>query len=378
MALNSHSPRPPGFTLIELLAATALFTVLGAMLFQVVSGALDLWTRGERLRELEERAEAVLELVTEDLRHLWCGPVGAGEAQGRLLIDWREEREAGASAGGSGGRRSSVLRFSRLLHESRQSPWLRRAGETAAAEGVADLLGEADPASLRPTGGLAESLYATARLPGQSLPALLRRVRTPIGGAGSLLEPGLPAREDDLLAAALVLAPDVLHFGVLAWGPETTVWESGPAAPGAPALAAWDSTRALVPPGDASFPYGLSPASLFDGRDDLFPVALRVDLVLESGSGGGGAPARLGEPMGPESTRLTLAAALGGESREPDLVWIDGEWLAVTAHDGRILTVERGLRGTLAAAHDEGARVRIGQLFQRVIRLPAARAGGPR
>ena len=70
-----------GFTLIELIASTALFAVLGTMLFQLITGAMDLWTRGERMRDLEERAAAVLDLMTDDLRHLWAGPLGVGEQE---------------------------------------------------------------------------------------------------------------------------------------------------------------------------------------------------------------------------------------------------------------------------------------------------------
>ena len=72
-----------------------------------------------------------------------------------------------------------------------------------------------------PTGGLAESLYTLAVLPGQRLPSLVRRFRTPIGGEGSLLDPDLAERRDRLLQDAIVLADQVLYFGVSCWAPGT-------------------------------------------------------------------------------------------------------------------------------------------------------------
>ena len=376
-ARRRHPGRASGFTLIELLAATALFAVLGAMLFQMVTGAMELWSRGERVRELEERSSAVLELLAEDLRHLWSGPADPAEQDARFLLERRTDGGEGAVFPG---RRSSVLRFTRLLHEARSLPWLRRAGERPAAEGVATLVREEDPAQLQPTSGLAESLYCTAVLPGDVLPSLVRRVRTPIGGRGSLLAPELVQSEDRLLTDALTLADRVLYFGVLAWGPRTTVWEtSAEQRDGVPALSVWDSTRGLLPPGDADFPFGVGPESLLAGYDDLFPPAVLLELVLDPYDGGVTGPASLAEPVGDQGTRLVLSrSAFGGDDRAPSHVWIEGEWMAVTALNGAQVTVVRGVRGTAARAHEPGVAVRVGQTYRRVVMLPGAREGlGP-
>jgi prepilin-type N-terminal cleavage/methylation domain-containing protein len=372
MAMRSRR----GFTLIELLAATALFSVLGAMLFQMVTGAMDLWSRGERVRELEDRAGAVLDLLTEDLRHVWSGAAGAGEQEARFLLEWREDGGDGAPLPG---RRSAVLRFTRVLHEARSVAWLRRAGERPAASEVATLVREEDPDLLRPTGGLAESLYATTILPGDVLPSLVRRVRTPVGGAGSLLDPLLVDREDRLLEDSLPLADRVLHLGVLAWAPASTVWEPLPGADGVPALDTWDSTRGLVPSGDVAFPFGVGPQSLLDGRDDMFPPVLRLELVLDPYADSGRAPNTLSEPVGDGATRLSLRrSGFGGDDRAPGFVWVEGEWMAVVSVDGKDLVVERGVRGTTPRAHDTGAAVRVGVAFRRVVTLPGAREGlGP-
>jgi len=367
-------PRPAGFTLIEVLSATALFAVLGLLLFQVLQGAMEVQGRGERLAALEESAGAALDVLAEDLRHLWAGPVGEGATAARLLCSQRETLLAEPPAAAQ---TVAVLRFTRLLHEARRLDWLARAGDVPAAQEVATFTGHDDPAGLQPTGGLAESLYTVARLPGEALPSLVRRVRSPIGGSGSLLDPLLPEQEDRLLTGLVPIAAGVLHFGVTAWGPATTTWEAAPQEAATAATPFWDSTRGLIAPGAPLFPYGRGAASLDEPSDDLYPTHLRLSLVLDPfvrGDPGLGAAGRLAEDLALDGTELQLtAAALSGDELEPGMLWLEGEWLEVRAHDGRRWTVGRGARGTRPARHAAGSPVRVGLLFDRVVRLPAAR-----
>ncbi len=364
--------RRPGFTLIELLAATALFAVLGTMLFQIVRGAMDIWSAGERNRELLDRAGAALDLMAEDLRAAWPGVSGAAEQDSRFLCTFREEDSDGD---GQPDRRVPLLRFARLCTEERLLPWLRRAGDLPGGERAATLLVVEDSAQLRPTGGLAESLYTLAVLPGQTLPSLVRRFRAPLGGEDSLLDETLPERPDRLLAGSTVIADQVLYLGVDFWGPGTTVWDRGPGAgpEERPCYPAWDSTRAILPPDDPSFPFGLGPASLLDGSDDMVPGLVRLVLVLDRDEGGATSGV-LAEPLTAESrqVRLTSTTFLRDQDR-PDHLLIDGEWMAVTAAAGTEFTVVRGARGTLPASHDSGARARTGRRFERIVELPAGR-----
>ncbi len=364
--------RARGFTLVELLAAAALFAVLGTLLFQVVRGAMDVWATGERNRELHDRAAAALDLLADDVRALWPGLPGAVEQDARLLCTWRAEDPEGDGA--------DVwvvpsLAFARLDLESRTLDWLARAGDAPGGQAAVLRLVETDPATLRPTGGLAESLYTLAVLPGRQLPSLVRRVRLPLGGEGSLLDPELPERRDRLLQEAVPLADAVLWFGLEFWSGGTTAWGLPGGAPGAPATS-WDSTRGILPAGDPGFPWGAGPASLLDARDDVFPRLLRATLVLAREDGEGGA---LAEALTADAGSLRLAST--AFLRDQDLVdhlLVDGEWLAVTSRDGAVLGVQRGARGSRPAAHPAGSRVRAGRSFVRVIEVPVARDRGLR
>jgi len=362
--------RRRGFTLIELLAATALFAILGTLLFQIVRGAMDVWAVGERNRELHDRSSAVMELIAEDLRATWPGLSGAGEQDARFLLQFREQDVDGDARIDL---RTPVLRFARLCHEERALGWLREAGDTAGAEGVATLTGEQDPAGLRPTGGLAESLYTLAILPGSSLPSLLRRFRAPLGGEGSLLEVDLLLQPDRLLADGVAVADQVLYFGVELWGPDTTAWDVDPRSDDVPPLVGWDSTRGILLPGDPAFPYAVGEDSLWDGSDDMFPRLVRVTLVLDREQGATSS-GRLAENISAEAHRLPLQSSTFLRAEEnPDHVLLGSEWMRVVSIESGALMVERGVRGTVAGTHPAGTRISVGRRFERIVELPAHR-----
>jgi prepilin-type N-terminal cleavage/methylation domain-containing protein len=359
-----------GFTLIELLAATALFAILGTLLFQIVRGAMDVWAVGERNRELHDRASAVMDLVAEDLRSVWPGLSGASEQDSRFLLEYREEDVDGDARIDL---RTPVLRFARLCHEERALGWLREAGDTPGAERAVTLSGEQDPTLLRPTGGLAESLYTLMLRPGASLPSLMRRFRSPVGGEGSLLDPDLLAQPDRLLAGGIPVADQVLYFGVDLWGPDTTVWDAGTGVDEVPALDTWDSTRGILPPGDPRFPYGAGEDSFWDGSDDMFPRLVRITLVLDR-EHGATSSGRLDETISAESRRLKLQSTTFLRAEEsPDHVLIGSEWMRVTSIESGALVVERGARGSVATPHLAGDTVLVGRRFERIVRLPAFR-----
>lgn len=359
-----------GFTLIELLAATALFAILGTLLFQIVRGAMDVWAVGERNRELHDRSSAVMDLIADDLRAIWPGLPGASEQDSRFLVDYREQDIDGDARIDL---RTPVLRFARLCREERALGWLREAGDRAGAEGVATLIGEQDPRELRPTGGLAESLYTLAIRPGESLPSLVRRVRAPLGGQDSLLAPDLLQQPDRLLRDSVAVADQVLYFGVKMWGPDTTAWDASGDPDQIVALDRWDSTRGLVPPGDPTFPYGVGEESLWNGADDMFPRLVRITLVLDRRQGATSS-GRLAESISADARRLSLESSTFLRSAEsPDHVLVGSEWMAVTSIESGALIVQRGVRGSVATPHLAGDRVSVGRRFERIVALPAFR-----
>lgn len=357
--------RARGFTLIELLAAAALFSIMGLLLFRTVRGALDVWATGERNRELADRATAAFELLAADLRAAWAGTPGAAGPPAALLATWRP---LDPPVPGQPGPRVPLLRFTRLLHEQSGLEWLPRAGDLPGGQEALTGFAPRDPAGLRPTGGLAESLYTLAPRPGGALPVLLRAVRAPAGGERSLLDPRLPEQPDRLLADAEVLAEDVLWFGVEFWGPATAGWGRAGGA-----LPAWDSTRGLLAPDDPDFPFGLGPASLDQPHDDAWPRLLQLTLVLDRARGAT-ASATLAEPLTAEARSLRLSGAsalLQGEP--PGHLLVEHEWVEVVAFDGAEASVLRGARGSAAVSHPDGARVRAGATFRRTLELRTGR-----
>jgi hypothetical protein len=101
---------------------------------------------------------------------------------------------------------------------------------------------------------------------------------------------------------------------------------------------------------------------------------VRLELVLDPFEQGQVAPGRLADDLEPDAQRVRLTSGrLGGDDRVPEAVWIGGEWMGVTNWIGNDLVVERGLWGTLPRNHAAGSGVRVGQRFERVVVLPAAR-----
>src|SRR5262245_1556249 len=117
-----------GMTLIELLAAMAIFLGLAGMVLQVLGGGLDLWSRGERTRDESEQAAALLDRLSEELRHAVSSDGGDGEPRVKMLCDF-----IALDAGETGTRdfKAQRLLFVRRLFEERTNPLLHDAGTHA-------------------------------------------------------------------------------------------------------------------------------------------------------------------------------------------------------------------------------------------------------
>ncbi len=72
-----------GFTLIELLLAAALFSVIGAILYSILSQGIRLWQHSEKNRDKSSEERIVLSKMANDLRmasiHQWVHFVGEAD-----------------------------------------------------------------------------------------------------------------------------------------------------------------------------------------------------------------------------------------------------------------------------------------------------------
>lgn len=390
MALNRSQQAVRGMTLIELLAAMAIFLALAGMVLQVLGGGLDLWSTGERTRETTDHATILLDRLEEELVQVLTDDLTQGVPRIRFHCDFLR---MDADQDGEPEFRAQRLLFVRRLFEERTHPILREAGyETGdglyfegsypagfgATPGVAE---EGVPADFyRPTEGMVE--VALLPLPDlregyEGRIVLWRALRTPIGGAGSLFES--LSEEDGGLRNKPVdpLAENLLYVGYEFI--DSSVEDLGARGTNTGSLVTWDSTRGFLPAGqsDESFAHGVSPLSLIDGDDDVFPRAIRISVILAPPPEGS-RMAELQDELPADSRGIGVAvrngrflAAIGVGHQ---MVKIGQEWMEIGEPDGRkILPVRRAALGTTSSSHPAGAKVLTGRRFQRTIFLPTFR-----
>lgn len=370
-----------GFTLIELITAVAIFAVLATMLFQIVRGALDIWSLGEGTRESIEKTSSVLDAIAADLRMTAAEQPpsmgGAAAAPVRFLADWGTY-----DFDGDGQEESSIqrLRFARACPEERTDERIRAAGDSAGGRAAFNDALVSTRRAAAP-GGLAEVAWATVRPSTKGAdPALLTVVRafqTPIGLEDGWLSPPGTAVLDDpqhWLKNGVQVADNVLYLGCEFWWRDTRGWDE-PVDSATGPLIAWDSTRALLATGKESHPFllALGPDSLTLPDDDVFPRRVKVtltiardaDLQVES---------RLADEL-PESAKTLRATstAIFKASAPHKFVKIEGEWLAWTEVRGGDVVVQRGARGTAPASHAAGARIHVGETVERIVEIPVFR-----
>ena len=367
-----------GMTLVELLAAMAIFLGLAGMILQVLGGGLDLWNAGEKSRGENERASALLDRLSAELRHLVATDGGDGAPRVRLLCDG-----ISLDSDGDGTRdfRAQRLLFVRHLTEERSHPPLQRAGTWGAGEGP--FLGAIDSPDARflATEGLVEEALVPQpdpRAGHEGRFVLWRALKSPIGGEESLF--ALASKDDGGLQGAALepLAEHVLWFGI-GLIDESVEEPSGTAGDGKGPLVLWDSTRGVLQDGEGwtGFRHARGPASLHDTDDDLFPSAIRLSVIMaDPPDQGPMAEIASDLPATSGSARVELVNGrylrkLGATAR-----WlkIGHEWVQAAESDGTALTiVARGLWGTTPVVHLAGSKVLVGQRYDRTIPLPCSR-----
>ncbi len=374
--------RPPrrraGMTLIELLAAMAIFLGFAGMVLQVMGGGLDLWSSGERTRDENEQASALLDRLSAEVRHLVASDGGEGEPRRKLLCD-----AITYDADGDGMRdfRAQRLVFVRRLLEERVHLPLMAAGTHL--EGAQPWRGaiETPDARFAATEGLVEQalLPQPDMRPGyEGRLVLWRALQSPIGGPDSFF--ALAQRDESGLSRAPLepLAENVLLFSI-GLIDDSVEDLAAPIGEQRGPLWQWDSTRGVLPAGDGftGFRHARGNSSLGDADDDVFPTAIKFVVVVAPPPGevpeaelAGDLPASAGV-IRVDVRNGRYLRQLGAQGR---LLKIGQEWVQCAESDGSSLMItQRGMLGTLPSVHAEGSRILAGQRFERVVPLPCGR-----
>ncbi|MEM9378841.1 MAG: hypothetical protein AAGB93_02750 [Planctomycetota bacterium] len=382
--------RRAGVTLVELILATGLAALVVSATVSIVNSTLELWTRGETLRQARETGTAVLSLVGRDLRQLHGGE------EGDLVVDWElfdVERDGEVErhwprlrfVRDASPREVARIERRRLAYEARAERDRRRAAqgddaeefdealseeELRAARGVTldevalGMLGAEDVAAT----GLVEVLYAVVpeadRGPERYLGVLYRseRVDEPdsapvLLGSDAFDRSGLPD---------LTLAREVAR-GVLWMRPllatQTTMlgergWTTGEGV--AAAATSWDAWRRGRPDLDVTEWNEPSPGMPRRGARPLLPRRVLIELEIQRPQDRERAP-RLLETTDEGTTSLLVTSGASLVRRVGTHVLVGGEWLRVTAVRGDRITVRRGQRGTARRTLKEDALVLFGE-----------------
>ncbi|MGE4601723.1 MAG: type II secretion system protein [Planctomycetota bacterium] len=352
--------REQGMTLIEILVALGIFVMLGSSLVMFLRDGISTWQIGEARREGYERAGAILDPISEDIRSLFSrsdpGP-GGGLVEVLFLCD----RD-------SFGR--SRLRLVRALDDETRNPVSRIAGSLTG--GLADIdyrndAMEARLGILRAPGGLAEVAYQLG--PESGSETLWKGFKSPIGGNGSLFDDiNLAPDVDGAPARCRPVADGILYLAFSFWGGDRRRWLDGVIQD---PVSMWDSTRAILPAMRASG-FHWDPGSRDDYIDDIFPDTVEIVLVLRPSRSL--ALGRLSIDIDDSQTTITVDSTAQYPTGSDSFIRIDEEWIQV----GKIIDREftnciRAVRGTSARVHERNTPVVHGTTFHRTVRVPGTR-----
>lgn len=347
--------RRAGFTLLELLLAVGLFSIVILALLKLIDTSLTIWGRTDTNRELSEMGGATLDMLAADVQAL------EGGSRGDLLADWRLfdlDRDGIDGA--------PMLRLRLVRH--------------LGAAGLQRLSRGAPGATLETfERGLVEVGWAL--LPGTMDSADERALGTLVRGERllgdkdtlSFFDEGFFGPSGKPVPGSLVeLTGGVLWFN--AWfATQTSIlhqgWELGDGLEDC--AASWDAWNKARPNPELSI-FNHAPAGMPQAKDvPLLPRRVRIELELER-------PrdlrfrTRLRTAANVEDTTLDVRdgrqlPAAGA------MILVDEEWMKVQAVSDDRVSVERGRRGTRAAAHPVETLVHHGWRMAREIPVDMTR-----
>lgn len=396
-----------GFTMLELLVSMGIFAFLGTMMVWFMRESANIFYSGTREAAMSDRQDVVLPRVAADLSGLYVGndfsppppqPTDDQLASGarkpappvptsvRLRAGFVTVRDLPEAAKEHA---CFYMAFVTAMPDEWSDPLLRRAGAvvspTAPAYTPSSEAGVQPEGGFKPAGGLMEILWIA--IPDDpdhpEFLTLYRGFRTPIGDAtDSLLEPDNFDSVAEIVKACEPAARGLLHVGALWRRAFATSWveDQGTGGETDPYVGRyWDSTRGY----ESKFPFYRDAASRYDPSDDIFPAFVQLEIVMQQegvfGFGRGDVLAI--DPIGPQDVRMRVADTtpffeprLG---RDPLYCKIGTEWLSYRRADvdGMSLSVriQRGQRGTKAAAHVGSSWVHLGAPSRTEVTLPVTR-----
>lgn len=381
-----------GFTLLELVVVMGILSGFLLMLVQFVDTGVQLFDEGESAQAMADRAEAGRTALERELRSLQSGvpTLAPGAPTERLLaqhlpLGLPARAQAGAPHG-------ILLRASVQLDPAVEQ---RLIEDRALVEAALELGADPDPrlvqeraaertrhAALRGRGRIVLAMWPAdeeaARLElrvVRLLPDQLLRVGDDLVDPFLVPVPGgaeLPSLV--LHAASEPLVDDVLWFDLRFWSQRTSGWEEkGNAGP----EAVWDSARAgwLA---DPAFPpvFGLDrgPGSFEDRTDDVWPRAIRATLVLARPESQPPEGLLADELTAQDRTLVLVDGERFPGADDGGFVKVRGEWIRYASRQGdSLIGLVRGQRGTKAASHPRGVRVRVGRTVEFTVPMPGGK-----
>jgi len=341
-------------TLIELLVAFVILLMLVAALVTLTTRSLETWTAGEARKDVYDRAQVVLDLISADLRNMYAETEIYFDARGVAQVPPMLQCDIDKNS-------RPRIRFVRT-----GNPAVMRAPYGGGPQTIA-------PTWYGPMWEIAYVLH-----PNPDVNSLHRGIRGfDRKKSDTLLNPIDYSREtDDLFKSSFTqVETGILYVDFRFWTQFTTTWDDSATirrnvrntakSPSGPEKR-WDSTRR-----DGSF-YFYRKTNDVRNPDFVYPEMVQVTVTVETGS-----PdlhgVKVAEAVDERSTYIHLSHTRGMPDG-PAMVKIAGEWIEYREKTQNDLNgVRRGQRGTKPGSHPIGTPVHFGETFTTEVKLAVCR-----